>query len=889
MLQAALIVLLLLPARLAAAAWIWVEGETPARAQVTRHPYWYDQVKRDQLSGRDFLSHWDESKPGEASYRISVREAGPYAFWVRANPVQSKLAYRIDDGAWTPIDLASSPVGNTNIAADGKVDLRFIAWVRAGSVNLKPGSHSVAFRFESDNHHHGYLDCFVLANEPFRPHGVAQPDQLAEVARQADAAHPGWFAFDPAADPYAATAGFDLRSLNEAEAGDGGFIVVKGAQFVHSRTGQPIRFWAVNGPPGKDPAALRLEARMLAKHGVNLVRIHHGYFDAKGDVDPKAIQHALDIVAAMKAEGIYSHFSIYFPLWMTPAPDTPWLRGYDGKTHPFAALFFNDDFQQRYRAWWKALLLTPDPATGKKLVDETAVAGLEMLNEDSYFFWTFNAQNIPDPQLRILETQFATWLKRRYGSLDQALGAWNGSGLERDRPAAGRIGFRPLWNIAHERTKRDQDTVRFLTESQRSFYRETEKYLRSLGYRGAITASNWITADPQVLGPLENYTYTATDFIDRHGYFSCNSRGESSEWSVRPGHSYEDRSALRFDPEQPGKPRLFAHPAMDTSYDGKPSMISETTWNRPNRYRSEAPLYLAAYGALQDTDAIVHFALDSTSWTVKPNYFMQPWTLMSPAMMGQFPAAALIYRKGLIKPGELLVDLNLRVEDLYALKGTPLPQQAALDELRLRDVPRGPSLQPGQVIDPLVHYAGRTNVNFTDRAGTSTLKDLSRYIDHARRTVTSTTDELRLDYGKGVLTINAPAAQGLSGALREAGTVKLRDVTISSRLELGHIVAVGLDDKPLATSRAILLQAMSEEKPSGFTAMRRSDGAWVINDIGQDPWLVKELQGEVRFQRADASELKVTALDENGMPRKAVGTADRFELEPNTVYYRVGP
>ena len=50
---------------------------------------------------------------------------------------------------------------------------------------------------------------------------------------------------------------------------------------------------------------------------------------------------------------------------------------------------------------------------------------------------------------------------------------------------------------------------------------------------------------------------------------------------------------------------------MDPSYDGKPSMISETTWNRPNRYRSEAPLFYAAYGALQDSDAIVHFALDT--------------------------------------------------------------------------------------------------------------------------------------------------------------------------------------------------------------------------------------------------------------------------------------
>ena len=67
-----------------------------------------------------------------------------------------------------------------------------------------------------------------------------------------------------------------------------------------------------------------------------------------------------------------------------------------------------------------------------------------------------------------------------------------------------------------------------------------------------------------------------------------------------------------------------------------------------------------------------------------------------------------------------------------------------------------------------------------------------------------------------MLTIDAPAAQGVSGDLRAAGTVELKDLTISSRLELGHIVAVSLDGQPLATSRKILLQVMSEEKPTGF-------------------------------------------------------------------------
>jgi hypothetical protein len=870
------------------AAWIWVEGETPDKSAMSRHPWWYDKVKKDQLSGGDFLSNFDEKRAGLAEYRVVAPEAGEYEFWVRANPVQARLSYKINAGEWTAIDLDKDQSGNTNIADDGKPDLRFIAWSHAGKVSLRKGANVVLFRMDSKNSNHGYLDCFVFANEPFRPMGILKPGQLAAAASEAAEKDKGWFAFLPPADPYRPTSGIDLRSLNEKTAGDGGFIGVKGSEFVHSKTGEPVRFWAVNGPTGKDRDSLRADARALAKRGVNLVRVHAGYFDENGEVDLLKVKHAIEIVEAMKAEGIYTHFSIYFPLWFRPKADNPWLRGYDGKTVPFASLYFNKDFREHYLAWWKALLTTPSETTGKQLVDEPAVAGAELVNEDSYFFWTFTAANIPDPQLRLLEAQFGDWLKRRHGSLDAAFKKWGGPRDPRDRPAEGRVGFRPLWNIANERTARDMDTARFLAENQRDFYRETSKALRDLGFKGVLCASNWFTADPRVLGPLERYTYTACDFIDRHGYFGCATKGDSADWSVRDGQTYADRSALRFDSEEPGKGKAFVHPAMDLGYDGKPSMISETTWNRPNRYRSEAPLYYAAYGALQGTDAVVHFAMDTTSWSVKPGYFMQPWTLMSPAMMGQFPAAALIYRKGLVSPGEVLVDLNLKLKDLFDLKGTPFPQDANFDELRAKDVPRGTTLKPGNVVDPLVHYAGRTNVNFTESGGPANLKDLSQLIDRKRQTVASVTGQLRLDYGKGVLAIDAPSAQGLTGSLREAGPVDLKDLAISSRMELGHIVAVSLDDRPLSSSRKILLQVMSEEKSAGFKTEPLGPLKKIVS-IGQDPWMVREFEGVVRFKRPDASRLRVTALDANGDPSGRIGSADEIRLRAETLYYLVTP
>jgi hypothetical protein len=869
----------------AGAAWIWVEGENPSVNRMNRHP-WYDQVKREELSGGNAISNFHKEKPGEAEYEFTAQAAGEYEFWVRANPIAAALSYQLNDGLEVSIDLERNQIEPRNIATDGKADLRFVAWVNAGRVVLEEGRNRIRFGMTSRNHHHGLLDCFVFVSGPFEPRGTLKPDQIASERRRQIEANQGWVPFDPPTDPFKESA-IDLRFLNETVAGENGFIAVLGVQFVHSATGKPVRFWAVNGPPESDSTSedLRRTARLLAKRGVNLVRVHGAIFDRTGEADAAKIRRAWDIVDAMKAEGIYTLFSIYFPLWMRPAPGTPWLEGYDGSKHPFAAIFFNADFQAQYRSWWEALLTARHEQTGRRLVDDPAVMGLEMVNEDSFFFWTFQKDRLPEAQWRILEKQFGDWLKAKYGSIEAAMARWPGTADPRDQLAEGRVGFRPLWNIFNERTLRDQDTARFLFETQTAFYRETERFLRRLGFKGVITASNWATASPEVFGPLEKLSYSVGDFIDRHGYFSTGLKGENAAWSIRNGHSYVDRSALRFDGAAPGAPKQFVHPVMDPNY-GKPSMISETTFERPNRYRTEAVPLFAAYGALQGSDAIVHFALDGGRWTVQPRFWMQPWTLMSPVMAGQFPAAALIFRQSLVRPGEQLAEVRLNTNDLFSLKGTPFPQDASFDELRARDLPSG-QVKPGQRIDPLIHFAGRTAVHFGAGESEANVVSLEKLIDRSNQVVTSSTGELQLDYGKGLLTINAPKAQGLCGPLDQAGRMELSDISIQSGLELGAIILVPLDGEPLARSSRMLLQVMSEEKTSGFETKAQDGGRKEIVNIGRDPWLIRELSGVVKFKRPDASRLEVTALDANGYSTARLGSAEEIRLQPATIYYLI--
>ena len=250
-----------------------------------------------------------------------------------------------------------------------------------------------------------------------------------------------WLPFAPPAEPLAQDSAINLRGLNEKVAGEHGFIKAKGVEFILGDSNAPVRFWGVNGPPRElSPEALKECAHFMASYGVNLARLHGAIYDGSGNIDPQEVQRRIRTVLALKAEGIYSHLSIYFPLWMQPKPGTPWLPGYDGVKHPFAAIYFNKDFQQQYRKWWEALLLTPDE-TGRRLVDEPAIFGAEIVNEDSYFFWTFNEANVPDIQLRIVEKQFGDWLAVKYGSIDAAVARWKGPALKRDNAAEGRMAF----------------------------------------------------------------------------------------------------------------------------------------------------------------------------------------------------------------------------------------------------------------------------------------------------------------------------------------------------------------------------------------------------------------------------------------------------------------
>ncbi len=860
--------------------FVWWEAETPRATNfpaADRNPFKPANTQETAVlsKGRWIGAEGDRNETLFLEYDVTVPAGGKYRFFARKFWQHGPYRWRFDNQPWQQV--------GKNVALLDEASLRqFLGanWTEAGAVTLTPGKHTLRIEALEKTGAIAF-DAFVLTRGSFTARGKLKP---GEKYNRAPA---GWFAFEPNPETFAHSP-IDLRYLNEKYAGENGYIQVRGEEFVHQKTGKSVRFWAVNAGGGLvhlSKASVDYLARSLAKNGVNMVRYHGGVW---GEDFRKADKEILDklfyFIAAMKKQGIYTTLSIYFPLWLR-FDEKSGFAGYTGK-HPFALLFFNPEFQNIYRGWWRDLLTTPNPYTGVPLSRDPAAAVLEMVNEDSYLFWTFTSyENIPAPQMAILEKQFGDWLSQKYGSVQKALTTWGEGAVRGDDAAAGRAGFMPLYDIFSRKNQRAQDTAAFLTRSQKTFFERTQAYLKKdLGYKGTVYGSNWITASAQILGPLDKYTNTVADFMDRHGYFDPPHQGERASYSISKGDKYEDRSALLFTPGKPGDAPNYSLPIMDVRYNNLPSTISEINWTPPNRFRADLPLVAAAYGSLQGSDGFHFFALAGPDW----QHSLSKFSLQTPVIMGQFPATALIYRRGLVKPGRSVVDANLKLSDLLALKGAPLAAPVNLDEFRAKDIPPGQSVAVDQVarIDPLSFLVGKVSLHITEQGDPSRVADLSRYIDRSAKTVRSETGQLLWDYNLGRVTVNAPQAQGVTGFLQKAAPVRLGAVTIAAGMEYGTVVLVALDNQPLARSRRMLLQVMSEDSNYGWETTG-STGLREITNVGTAPIVVRKFSGTVSLKRPDAAALKVTALDFNGYRGRQTGTASTIRLSENTLYYLI--
>jgi hypothetical protein len=693
---------------------------------------------------------------------------------------------------------------------------------------------------------------------------TARPDEPGE-----------WWVFRPASDSFSASALFDLRQLNEKTAGEHGFIAVSadGNGFVRG-DGQSIRFWGGTSGAARialakhDQRPLIQHARFLAKRGVNVVRIF-GYVWPKKegtkvtDADPVDLDLIYRTVAAMKSAGIYSVIS---PYWANATQfQKSWGVADPGVDNCNGLLFFDPVLQRGYKTWLKRLYADVNPYTRVPLAKDPAVAMIQIQNEDSLLWWT--VQSMKGQAMRNLRTLYGDWLMKKYGSMEKVKEAWGRCAHPDDDFSGGMPGIFIVWELTQEarnqkgdkggRAARLSDQTEFIGRLMFDFNREIARYMREeLGCRQIINAGNWRTADEIILDDVERWSYTANEVIAKNHYFNGLHEGPDAGWQIRSGQVYNSKSfttAPQFSP-------LCVRQVV-----GHPFVISEGLWAPPSLFQSEAPIIVAAQSCLTGLDVFLWNGTLAADWDT-PNV---KWTFAVPMTLGQFPAAALMFRKAYLREGPAVVHDERGLQDLWDRKLPLIAEQGAWDPNR--DTGQMPTGTPFKTsVDPLAYLVGRVEVKFGGDPSRSTTIDLTSYIDSAQKRVRSVTGETECDLTRGLYRINAPRAQGVAGMLKKAGLQELADVKIASTNEYASVMVVPLDDKPIATSARLLVQIGTTCRPTGWkeeparisTKHGQADGSRIVN-AGKLPWRIEKMHGA--FGVRNASITRATALDPNGM------------------------
>ena len=741
---------------------------------------------------------------------------------------------------------------------------------------------------------------------PARPRPGASP-----AARGVDEGD-GW-AFDYRERPAAPgkQARLDLRPLNEPVAGQSGFVRLArdGNSFVLG-SGAPARFWAVNSEVFRSsPEAIDANARFLARVGVNMVRLHAQISPKAPDadinsVDEKEVDGIWRYVAAAKAQGIYTTIS---PWWSHTGATPKW--GIDGYTAGGleGLIFFDEKLQAAYKSWMRALLTRPNPYTGVPLAGEPAVAILQVQNEDSLLWWSVD--QLKPPARAKLAAKFAAWAAARHGSVASALKAWDGAAVPGDDAKADRLGLLDLWHLTQRQAgglgRRVGDQLAFYGETQRDFYAEMARYFRDeLKAQQLVNASNWRTADDVTQGDVERWTYEATDVVAANRYYNGGVHvGPNSGWRIDPGDKFTQRAGV-------SDPRSLPFNLKQVA--GRPMLVTESGWVAPIAFAAEGPFLTAAYTSLTGIDAFYWFSDTSVDFDRDPFFpyekvrGQQPlikFSTMTPTIAGGFPAAAVLFRGGYVKQGKPAVHEERSPASLWNREDPIIAEGPAFDPNR--DPGVGPNTARGGAsrlagskgVDPLAFLVGPVEVRFDDPpAATKVDPALSTLIDNTKKVVRSSTGEVTLDHGKGLCTVDAPKAQGACGFLAQAGAIQLKDLAIRSTNSFAAVLAVALDDQPLAISKRVLVQVTTVARPTGWAAtpveFREGPDKPPIRGLevaqtGRPPWRVANT--EVGLALKSATLAKATRLDPAGYPVEAVpatrtATGLTIKLPPETMY-----
>ena len=406
--------------------------------------------------------------------------------------------------------------------------------------------------------------------------------------------------------------------------------------------------------------------------------------------------------------------------------------------------------------------------------------------------------------------------------------------------------LRSDWGATAEPVQKDW--LRFLLDTEQRYWTDIYRYLKTdLGVRALVTGTIVGCTTPGLMAEM--------DLVDTHSYW------QHPEF---PGGSWDNRNwYIRNIPMVNERGGTLAG-LVPKRILGKPLTLSEYNHPAPNTFTSEGLLIAAAYGALQDWDAIYFYTYAHRRDNLDAGKITGFFDIdQHPTQWTSLVAAGAMFLRGDVAPAQKLVAVSLsREQEINALRSSWAWRLVDGSDAGLR----------GEI-------ALKHRVAMATEEQTIPPNALSpEQVNTSGNSLTSDTGQLKWDWsqsGKGVVTISAPRTKAVIGF----GGGRLFDLGDGVVIEPGSTRQNGFSVITLTVKQGVLSPQVTQTTQLLITAtgyVQNTGWGWeelgdnrvtVRDNWGTAPTLVEGIPARITLPMP-ASVVQAYALDERGA-RKA--------------------